>query len=211
LLECVCGRRIHPDGRFANGRHRKLHRGICEAWGSQARYGDEVFEAPVVAQACSMRLDDASIAKVVAMLTAAERPVTLDKVRVERQLRELALDHAAGRVGDDAYMAKVKEARGRLAAFDQPEAGHVPSKRAAAWLAALGETLQSADVPEAKADLIHAIYERIVVVGPEFVRACLTPAAYAHGLAALLPEVVMASPAGFEPATGRLEGGCSVH
>jgi hypothetical protein len=211
LLECICGRRIRSDGQFADGRHRKLHPGSCEEWGSQARYGDEVFEVPVLAQAAGMRLDDAAIAKVVAMLGAAERPVTLDKVRLERQLRELALDHAAGRIGDDAYMSKVKEARSRLAAYDQPEAGHVPSKRAAAWLAALGETLQSADVPEAKADLIHAIYERIVVVGPEFVRAYLTPAAYAHGLAALLPEVVMASPAGFEPATGRLEGGCSVH
>ena len=61
-----------------------------------------------------------------------------------------------------------------------------------------------------KVDLIHAIYERIVVAGPVFVRAHLSPAAYAHELAALLPEVVMASPAGLEPATGRLEGGCSV-
>jgi hypothetical protein len=100
--------------------------------------------------------------------------------------------------------------RSRLASFDAPQTGQDPAKRAAAWLAALGETLQSADVPEAKADLIHAIYERIVVAGPEFVQAHLTPAAYAHGLAALLPEVVMAPSAGFEPATGSLEGGCSV-
>ena len=85
----------------------------------------------------------------------------------------------------------------------------MPAKRAVEWLRALGETWRSADVPEAKADLIHAIYERIVVVGREFVSARLTPAAYAHGLAVVLPEVVLASPAGFEPATGRLEGGCS--
>jgi hypothetical protein len=38
-------------------------------------------------------------------------------------------------------------------------------------LEALGETLRSADVPEAKADLIHAIYERIVVAGPRFIKA----------------------------------------
>ena len=210
LLECSCGRRIRSDGTFADGRHRKLHPDPCEAWGPQARYGDEVWEAPLLAQASSMRLDAASIAKVVAMLGAAERPVTLDKVRLEREKRTLANDHVEGRVSDDAYMARVKELRRRLAAFDEPEAGHVPAKRAAAWLQAFGETLRSADVPEAKADLIHAIYERIVVAGPVFVRAHLTPAAYAHGLAALLPEVVMASPAGLEPATGRLEGGCSV-
>ncbi len=41
------------------------------------------------------------------------------------------------------------------------------------------------------------------------VSARLTPSAYEHGLALAMPEVVMASPAGFEPATGRLEGGCS--
>jgi hypothetical protein len=52
-------------------------------------------------------------------------------------------------------------------------------------------------VPEAKTQLLHAIYERIVVAGREFVAACLTPAAYAHGLALALPEqVVRARPTG---------------
>lgn len=36
---------------------------------------------------------------------------------------------------------------------------------------------QEAHVPEEKADLLHAIYERIVVAGPEIVRARLTSAA----------------------------------
>jgi len=52
-------------------------------------------------------------------------------------------------------------------------------------------------VPEEKADLLHAIYERIVVAGPEIVRVRLTSAAYAHGLALALPEkVAMARPTG---------------
>jgi hypothetical protein len=43
--------------------------------------------------------------------------------------------------------------------------------------------------------LLHAIYERIVVAGPEIVRARLTAAAYAHGSALALPEkVAMARP-----------------
>jgi hypothetical protein len=71
---------------------------------------------------------------------------------------------------------------------------------------ALRETWQHADVPQAKADLLHAIYERIVVAGPTFVSARLTSAAYQHGLALALPQVVKASPAGFEPATRCLEG-----
>ena len=50
----------------------------------------------------------------------------------------------------------------------------------------------------AKADLLHAIYERIVVVGRSFVSARLTPVAYAHGLALALPEqVALARPTGF--------------
>ena len=53
-----------------------------------------------------------------------------------------------------------------------------------------------------KADLMHAIYERITVAGPEIVGVRLTQAAYAHGLPLALPEkVAMARPTGFEPAT----------
>ena len=51
-----------------------------------------------------------------------------------------------------------------------------------------------------KADLMHAIYERITVAVPEVVGVRLTAAAYAHGLALALPEAVMARPTGFEPA-----------
>jgi malate/lactate dehydrogenase len=50
-------------------------------------------------------------------------------------------------------------------------------------------------MPAEKADLLHAIYERIVVAGPEIVRVRLTSAAYAHGLALALPEeAVMGRP-----------------
>ena len=49
----------------------------------------------------------------------------------------------------------------------------------------------------ATANASHAVYERIVVAGREFVSARLTPAAYAHGLALALPEqVVKARPTG---------------
>ncbi len=45
-------------------------------------------------------------------------------------------------------------------------------------------------MPEEKADLLHAICERILVAGPEIVRVRLTAAAYAQGLALALPEKV---------------------
>ena len=77
----------------------------------------------------------------------------------------------------------------------------MPASRVVEWLRAFAESWRAADVPEAKADLLHAIYERIVVAGPRIVSVRLTPAAYSHGLALALPEAVMARPEGFEPPT----------
>jgi hypothetical protein len=54
-----------------------------------------------------------------------------------------------------------------------------------------------ADVPEAKVDLVHAVYEKVLDAGHDFVSARLTPAAYQHGLALAMPEAVMARPEGF--------------
>ena len=58
-------------------------------------------------------------------------------------------------------------------------------------------TWTEAEVPEAKADVLHAIYGRIVVTGRSIVSVRLTPSAYAHGLAVALPtKVAMARPTG---------------
>ncbi len=62
--------------------------------------------------------------------------------------------------------------------------------------AASRSSVAEADVPEEKADLIHAVYDRVVVAGPEIVRVRLTSAAYAHGLALALPDAVLARQTG---------------
>ena len=201
LLECVCGRRLRSDGAFADGQHRKLHPDPCDAWGRRARLPDVTWEAPILAQVSGMRLDDAVLAEVIDALGVSGQPTSLDRARLERQMRDLALEHVAERIGDEGYLARLGQMRAALAELDAVPHRDVPAERVVEWVRALADTWQRADVPEAKAELLHAIYERIVVVGRRFVGARLTPAAYDHGLAVLLPEVVMARPAGFEPAT----------
>ena len=78
--------------------------------------------------------------------------------------------------------------------------GPVSRRRGCQWLRALSETWGAADVQEEKAELLHAIYDRIVVAGDRIVSARLTPEAMAHGMALALPQVVMARPTGFNRA-----------
>ena len=195
LLECVCGRRLRNDGTFADGRHRKLHANPCDAWGRKARLGDATWEGPVLAQVAGIALDDVTLASVVAALGSHQQPVAIDRARIDRQIRELALEHATGGLGDDTYLARLKALREQRDAIVERTAPGLPGHRAVEWLRAIGEAMQSSDVPKEKADLMHTIYERITVAGPEIVSVRLTQAAYAHGLALALPEkVVMARP-----------------
>ncbi len=210
LLECVCGRRLRSDGTFADGRHRKLHPDPCPAWGPHARLADATWEGPIMAQLRGIQLDEELVSEVIAALASSARPVSLDRARIGREMRELALDHVAERMSDAAYLDRLGQLRNELAMLGEPAAGPAQAERAAEWLRVIGEACVTADLPQERAELLHVIYERIVVAGPRFVSVRLTPVANAHGLALLLPEVVKASPAGFEPATDRLEGGCSI-
>jgi hypothetical protein len=197
LLECSCGRRIRSDGRMGNTeRVAKLHVNPCSAWGRSARIAAATWEVPILAQLGSLRLDSAVRSQVVAVLSAGTRPVTMDRARLERQMRDLALDHAAARIDDAGYLARMARLREQLQTVETQQAHDLPAQRALEWLDALAETWQETDLVEEQSDVIHAVYERIVVEGPRFVGVRLTPAAYQHGLALALPDAVMARPTG---------------
>lgn len=146
----------------------------------------------MLAQVAGLTLDDGIIARVVAALGSPDRPVGIDRGRIERQMRDLALDHVAERIDDAAYLDRLGQLRVDLATHEATPRDGVPAKRAVEWLRVLAETWVTAEVPEARADLLHAIYERITVVGRSIVSVRLTQAAYANGLALALPQVVMA-------------------
>jgi hypothetical protein len=155
----------------------------------------------MLAQVAGITVDDDTIASVVAVLGSTRRPVEMDRARIDRRIRELALEHAAGDLDDDVYLARLKALREAREALAEGSGAGVPARRAIESLRALAESVQQADVPKERADLMHAIYDRITVAGPEIVGVRLTQAAYAHGLALALPEeVAMARPTRVERA-----------
>jgi Asp-tRNA(Asn)/Glu-tRNA(Gln) amidotransferase A subunit family amidase len=104
-------------------------------------------------------------------------------------------------ISDEEYLKRLARVRQAEAELDEPAQAGVAPETAVAWLRELGATWRSCDLREEKADVLHAIYERITVAGPRIVSARLTQSAYQHGLAVALPENVRARPTGFEPAT----------
>jgi hypothetical protein len=154
-------------------------------------------------------VDESTVERIVRVLSAPEaRPIDVNRARLERMKRELALDHAAGRIDDKTYlgqMAVLREEGTKVDSGERPGNGLAPDK-IVAKLRALPETWAKA-TPTGRAELLHSIYERIIVRGPEFVGARLTPEAYSLGLALALPERVqpaqewvLARPTGVERA-----------
>jgi len=86
----------------------------------------------VLAQVGGIELDDGVIARVVAALGGARRPVAIDRARIERQMRDLALEHVGGGIGDETYLERLKQLRATLAATEDTAQEGVPAERAVA-------------------------------------------------------------------------------
>ena len=65
----------------------------------------------MLAQVAGIALDDVTMASVVAALGSTQQPVAIDRARIDRQIRELALEHAGGLLGDDTYLTRLKALR----------------------------------------------------------------------------------------------------
>ena len=94
-----------------------------------------------------------------------------------------------------SYLERLRELREAKDDAERTRGERVAADREIEWLRALSATWTQADVPEAKADVLHAIYDQIVVTGRKIVSVRLTSSAYAHGLALALPtKVALARP-----------------
>ena len=197
-------------------KRQRLHPGgACAKWAGGGAVFAAVHEQPIAAQIAGVKLDDVTIERVVRALGEGQTPTptTLDAARHEKQKRDLALSHAAGELDDETYLARMSELRQATPA--KHESSGVDPASAVAFLRNL-PALWGAAGDASRAELLHAIYDRIEVTRDGFARVHLTPHAFRFGLALALPETVTvdrvrARPAGFEPATWWSEATRSIH
>lgn len=67
------------------------------------------------------------------------------RASLERQMRELALEHVGGGISDETYLERMKHLRGALAAIEETAQEGMSAERAVEWLRALAETWAAAD------------------------------------------------------------------
>lgn len=199
LLFCSgCRRPLTSDGLKGEGRRRRLHREPCATWGSATRRASSAYEVPIAAQLAGIRLGQGDIVRLAAALTTPRRD-DLTRARLEREKRSLVLDVAAGRIGDEAYLARIATLRAQIESIDrQPARDGIDVDVAIGYVRNLAAAWRDAD-DDARTELAHAVYARIEVTPDAFRRIELTPEAYRHGLQAVLPRsvrVAMAPPAG---------------
>jgi hypothetical protein len=89
--------------------------------------------------------------------------------RIERLKRDLALEHAAGRVGDAAYLEQMAWLRSESSEAAVAQPASADPDEALAFIEGIAATWELA-TPEERAQLVQATYERVTVQGPNVVR-----------------------------------------
>jgi hypothetical protein len=95
----------------------------------------------------AVELDDGTMAAVVASLGSGPRPVAIDRARIDRQIRDLALEHAEGRLEDAVYLERLHELRDAKENLERTSADGISPERAVAWLRELSATWRAPRCP----------------------------------------------------------------
>jgi hypothetical protein len=203
LLYCACGTRLWSDGVDGSGARRKRHRAPCPAWGRKERIRATMWEQPVEAQLTGIDLSPATIAQVVAALDQPPAlPNEIGAKQIERDRRALADRYAKGVLTESEFLAEAGVLHEREQAMRTVSApSGLTAEVAIGYLRDLGATWEAA-APQERANVAHAVYEKIEVVRDGFLAVTLTPDALRHGLALALPEsVARVGGEGLEPPT----------
>ena len=122
-------------------------------------------------------MDDEATSSIVAGLAEPEASVVpIDRGRLERRRRELALDVAAGRMGERAFLAAMRRLNEEVALVEHRLRTGVDSAKAVEYIRNFAASWAKAKAPT-RAAMIESLYGELIVRGE----------AYAHGLA-LAPD-----------------------
>jgi len=166
---------------------------------------DETWKVPVLAQVARMTLDDGIIARAVAALGSPDRPVGLDRARIERLMRDLAPDPVARRIDDSVYLGSLGQFRVDLATLDATPRGDLAAKRAVHWAAGAGGHQGHRRRPRGYSRPAPRDLRAHCRRGSLDRRGLPDAVGYANGLAVALPQVVMARPTGVGRASATYE------
>jgi hypothetical protein len=155
-----------------------------------------MWQLPIEAQIGGLRLDDEVATAIADMLSKPEPVVVpIERGRIDHQRRQLALDVAAGKIGERAFLAAIRRLNEEEARVEGggPSLRSIDAAKAMDYIRGFASSWARAK-PATRATLVQSVYEEIVVRGSEFVSARPTPEAYAHGLALALPQEVQVAP-----------------
>jgi hypothetical protein len=152
--------------RADDGRCGYRHRDRCPAWAQDTRVAS-FFEAPIAAQVEQMRLGERLLANLQRLATATTPIVDVSSARrrqLERELEDLARQHAHRRVTTEAYLPEHERLTALIDAI-RPVTGTSPivdPDIAIAWLRDTKELWKEMD-EEGRRELIAALCERITL------------------------------------------------
>ena len=163
----------------------------------QKNWDSETWLLPLEAQIAGLRLvDEAATAIADALSKPEPMVVPIERGRIDHQRRQLALDVAAGKIGERAFLMALRRLSEEEARIDAGGSSKRDVNATRRWPTSSTPLRAGQGRPATKATMVQTLYEEIVVRGSEFVSVRLTPEAYAHGLALALPEEVVVRAAG---------------